>query len=315
MNNFLIEKLHIKHPVIMAPLFLVSNVAMVIAACESGITGVIPALNYRTDKELRTALEELNAMNKTYGINLIVNRSNLYLKEQLDSCLEYQVPFIITSLGNPKQVIEEFHKIGSLVFCDVSDLDYARKAASYGPDALIAVTNLAGGHTGKYSPEVFIPALVKEFPQMPIITAGGVSNSADIQHMLDLGACGVSVGTIFIASEESPVSQDYKEACVNYGAEDIVITTKLSGVPCTVINTDYVKKLGNHQNLLEVLLNKNRTLKKWFKLFVYKRGMDKLKKAAFSATYQNVWCAGKTIEYVKEILPVKKIVENLLRKL
>lgn len=79
--------------------------------------------------------------------------------------------------------------------------------------------------------------------------------------MISLGACGVSVGTVFIASNESPVSQEYKNACVTYGAKDIVLTTKLSGTPCTVINTDYVKSIGTKENFLERVLNRNKKLK------------------------------------------------------
>lgn len=295
----------------MAPMFLVSNVKMVLAAIESGITGVIPALNFRNDEELRVALKELNAIGKSYGINLIVNQSNYKLKKQLDTCIEFNVPFIITSLGSPQQVIEKCRPVGIKVFCDVSDMEFARKAARFKPDALIAVLDNAGGHCGKLSAQEFIPQLIKEFPDIPIISAGGVGDSTSLEKMLNLGVCGVSVGSIFIASEESDVSQEYKNACVEYGAQDIVCTTKLSGVPCTVINTPYVQKIGTQQNWLEKILNSNRALKKWFKIFVYRRGMNQLQKAAFSASYKNVWCAGPTIEYVHGIKPVKEIVRSL----
>ncbi len=295
-------------------MFLVSNTKMVKAAIESGITGAIPALNYRNDHEFRFALEELKATQKSYGINLIVNESNFKLKQQLTTCLEYKVPFIITSLGSPKEVIEKCRPLGIKVFCDVSDMEYARKAAKYNPDALIAVLDNAGGHCGKLSAVEFIPELLKEFPTIPIISAGGVGNYESLQKKISLGVCGVSVGSIFIASQEADISQDYKDACVKYGAKDIVLTTKLSGVPCTIINTDYVKQIGTNQNFLEKILNSNRTLKKWFKIFVYNRGMNQLKKAAFSATYKNVWCAGKTIEFTKEIKSTRDIVKSLVEK-
>lgn len=311
-HKLLNQILGIEHPIIMAPMFLVSNVAMTLAAAEVGITGCIPALNYRTNQEFRIALDKLKASGKIYGINLIVNQSNFKMQEQLDTCIEYRVPFIITSLGNPKQVIEACHRIGTKVFCDVSDMNYARKAAALNPDALIAVTNEAGGHLGQISPAEFVPMLCREFPNIPIISAGGVSQRKDVEAMIALGAAGVSVGSLFIASVESPVTQEYKQACVDYGAADIVITTKLSGTPCTVINTDYVKKIGTEQNFLEKVLSKNKHLKKWFKMLVYMRGMKKLQQAAFNASYQNVWCAGKTIEHVTAIKPVSEIVKQLI---
>ncbi|MBK9631438.1 MAG: nitronate monooxygenase [Saprospiraceae bacterium] len=311
MENLLCKMLNIQHPIIMAPMFLVSNTKMVLAAIESGITGAIPALNYRTDQDFRIALKELQATGKTYGINLIVNKSNYRLQEQLKTCAEFRVPFIITSLGSPRKVIEVCRPLGMKVFCDVSDMAYAKKAADLKPDALIAVNREAGGHCGVIPAEEFVPALCNAFPNIPIISAGGVGDASGVQKMLGLGACGVSVGTPFIATEESPVSLDYKQACVDHGSEDIVLTTKLSGVPCTVINTPYVQKIGTKQNWLEKLMSKNKTLKKWLKILIYKRGMDKLAKAAFSATYQNVWCAGPTVDYIDKIRPVKEVVEQL----
>jgi nitronate monooxygenase len=295
----------------MAPMFLVSNAKMVIEACKAGIAGSFPALNYRTDAELRRALDEIkSATGQPFGVNIITNRSNFRMKENLFACLDYNVSFIITSLGSPEYVIREAHQKGIKVFCDVIDVDYAKKVEHLGADALIAVNNQAGGHAGKLPPEILIPLLAKNC-SIPIISAGGAGDGKSIKKMLDLGACGVSIGSIFIASDEAPVTQEYKQACVTYGAKDIVMTTKLSGTPCTVINTEYVKKIGTKQNWLERLLNSNKKLKKYAKMLTFYKGMKMLEKAAFSATYQTMWCAGPTIEYVTEIKPIHKIVEQL----
>lgn len=312
MNTRLTRLLHIEHPIIMAPMFLVSNVNMAKAAAENGIACCIPALNYRNEQEFERALVELNKMGKCYGINLIVNRSNIRLRKQLQLCVEYKVPFIITSLGKPEEVIRQCKPIGIKVFCDVSDMKYARKVAGYNPDGLIAVTNQAGGHLGSLSPGEFIPALVSLFPDLIIISAGGVGDHVGLMEKIHLGADGVSVGSIFIASVESPVSEEYKKACIQYGAKDIVCTTKLSGLPCTVINTPYVQKIGTRQNWFQSLINRNKRFKKWFKMLTYMRGMKVLRKAAFDATYQNVWCAGISIEHVHSIRPVKEIIKQLI---
>ena len=309
----LTELLGIEHPMIMAPMFLVSNAKMVIAACNAGITGAIPALNYRTDEEFRKALDEIKAAtNKPYGINLITNKSNIRLREQLDTCKEYKVPFIITSLGSPEMVINECKPLGMKVFADVIDLEYSKKVEALGADALIAVNNEAGGHAGHLSPEELIPLLVANC-KIPVISAGGVGNKAGLDRMLKLGACGVSVGSPFIASFEAPISDDYKNACVEYGEKDIVRTTKLSGTPCTVINTPYVQKVGLEQNWLESFLSKNKSLKKYIKMITFYKGMKSLEKAAFTATYQTMWCAGKSIEHVKAVKPIKEIVGGFVR--
>ena len=310
----LCEILGIEFPVIMAPMFLVSNEKMIIAAVKSGITGAIPALNYRSTDELREGIRRMKKeAGGPIGINLIVNKSNFLYRDQLSICCEEKVDFIITSLGSPEETIKEAHKVGIKVFCDVTDVHYAKKVEALGADALIAVNKEAGGHAGNISYKELIPAFIKGC-SIPVISAGGVGDGAGIREMIGLGAAGVSMGSIFIATEESDVSHDYKQACVDYGAKDIVLTTKLSGTPCTVINTPYVQKVGTQQNWFERLLNKNKRLKKWVKALVFFRGMKSLQKAAFSSTYKTVWCAGPSIEYVEEILPVRRIVEKMKRE-
>lgn len=307
----LTELLNIKYPIIMAPMFLVSNVKMLVAASKAGITGCVPALNYRTIEEFELALKELKEKCEgPFGINLIVNKSNFLYKEQLKACCEYKVDYIITSLGSPEETIKMAHAAGVKVFCDVVNLDYAKKVESLGADAIIAVNKEAGGHFGPTSYQDLVPLLVQNC-KIPVISAGGVGNYEQMQNMLNLGAAGVSVGSLFIASTESDVSEEYKKACVDYGAKDITFTTKLSGSKCTVINTPYVKEIGTQQNWLEKFLSKNKRLKKWFKAFAFYKGMKKLNKAAFSTTYKTVWCAGPSIEYVTAIKPVAEIVKTL----
>lgn len=307
----LCEMLNIDFPVIMAPMFLVSNEEMTIQAIRNGITGAIPALNYRTVDDLRDAIRRIKKeVDGPFGINLIVNKSNFLYKQQLKVCCEEKVSYLITSLGSPAETIVMAKKYDVKVFCDVVDAAYARKVEDLGADAIIAVNKEAGGHAGPTPFSELIPALKKEC-SIPVISAGGIGDGKGIKEMMDLGADGVSMGSIFIATKEAPVSEDYKNACVNYGAKDIVFTTKLSGTPCTVINTPYVDKIGTSQNFLERFLNKNKKLKKWFKAITFMRGMKSLQNAAFSTTYKTVWCAGPSIEYVKEILSVKEVIDRL----
>lgn len=291
-------------------MFLVSDEKMLIAASKVGISGCVPALNYRTTTELEKAILTLKSQAKPFGINLIVNKSNFRYEEQLELCCNLGVDYIITSLGNPKETIEKAHAAGIKVFCDVTDLEYAKKVEQLGCDAVIAVNNQAGGHAGNISPEELIKTL-KQHIGIPIISAGGVGNYDTLKQKLDWGADGVSVGSIFIASIEAPVSQDYKQAIVDYKAHDIVMTTKLSGTPCTVIKTPYIEQIGTEQNGIERFLNRNKKIKKWMKAFTFIKGMKRLQNAAFGATYKTVWCAGPTIEFVSEIKPISEIVSQL----
>uniref|UniRef100_UPI0040477974 NAD(P)H-dependent flavin oxidoreductase n=1 Tax=Mariniflexile sp. TaxID=1979402 RepID=UPI0040477974 len=314
MATKLTKLLHIKYPIIQAPMFLVSNVSMVTEAMKGGIAGCIPALNYRTLDELRAALKQLKS-NKVeggcFGFNLIVNKSNLKYKEQLRVICEEGCDFIITSLGSPEETINQAHQVGIKVFCDVVDLKFAQKVEALGADAVIAVNNEAGGHRGNLSPEMLIKELVAHC-KIPIISAGGVGTKADIDKMLSYGAEGVSVGSPFIASLEAGVTDEYKQACIDYGEKDIVVTERISGTPCTVINTPYVQKIGTKQTWLESVLNKHKKLKKWVKMIRFSIGMRATEKAATQATYKTVWVAGPSIEHTHEILPVKMIIEKLV---
>ncbi|HLV40711.1 MAG TPA: nitronate monooxygenase [Brumimicrobium sp.] len=317
MNNLeiktaLSEMLNIRYPIIIAPMFLVSNTKMIIAGVKAGATAAVPAMNYRTTEELRAAIKEIKEKaGGPFGINLIVNKSNFTYKEQLAVICEEKVDFIITSLGSPEETINQAHKHGIKVFCDVTNLKFAKKVEALGADALIAVNKEAGGHAGNISIKDLVPELKKNC-SIPVISAGGVGNGYEMKEVMDLGADGCSIGSIFIATEESDVSEEYKQACIDYGKDDIVMTTKLSGTPCTVINTPYVEKIGTEQNWLERILNRNRKLKKWFKAFTFMRGMKRLQKAAFSATYKTLWCAGPTIENVTSIRPIKEIIDQLV---
>jgi nitronate monooxygenase len=310
MKTALTEMLGIELPIIMAPMFLVTNSKMMIAAGESGIAGCIPALNYRTIEDLENGLKEIKAgTNKPIGVNIIVNKSNVLAKKQLHKCLDLGVNFFITSLGSPEEVIRESKKQGVKVFCDVVEETYAKKVEDLGADGIIAVNSGAGGHRGELPASVLIPAL-KSVCKIPVISAGGVGDGSGILSMLALGADGLSIGSPFIATTESGVTEDYKKACIDYSAEDIVVTTKLSGTPCTVINTPYVKKIGTDQNFIESMLNKNKQLKKYAKMVTYYKGMKLLEKAAFSASYKTVWCAGSSIEFTNKIEPIATIIDR-----
>jgi len=306
----LTELLGIEHPVIVAPMFLITNSDMVIAACENGATSAFPALNYRTDWELRFIIKYIRSKtDKPFGVNLIVNKSNPRYKQQLDTLVEMRVDYIITSLGNPKETIDKCKPLGIKVFCDVVDLKYAKKVESLGADAIIAVNNKAGGHCGSLSKEELIKAIVSEC-NIPVISAGGVGTAEGLREVMELGAAGASIGTIFLASEEAEISDEYRKAIIEYGEKDIVLSTKLSGSHLTVINTPYVQQTGTKPNFWERLL-KNRFLKKWVKMVIYLRGMNKIRNAALGHTYKTVWCAGPSIEHIKEIRPLKNILKSL----
>ena len=142
-ENNLKELLHIDFPIIMAPMFLVSNMEMMKAGIRAGIMATFPTLNYRKEGELENVLDELNAYSKnykgSYGVNIIVQKSNPLSIKHTKICLEKKVPFFITSLGNPKEVIDGAHQYGGKVFCDVTNIPHAKKCSDVNCDGFIAV--------------------------------------------------------------------------------------------------------------------------------------------------------------------------------
>jgi nitronate monooxygenase len=311
--------LKIDFPIIMAPMFLVSNEAMLKAGMEAGVMATFPTLNYRKEGELDAVLKTLaayktSAISGNYGVNLIVQKANpLYIKH-LKICVDNKVPFYITSLGSPKEVIEAAHSYGAKVFCDVTNIEHAKKCYDLNCDGFIAVGQGAGGHAGPNPLQVLVPTLKAAFPDKPIIAAGGITSGTGLLSVQILGAAGVSIGTRFIASKEAGVNQQYKDAIVSAHMDDIVMTTKLSGTPCTIIDTPAAKKMGYTQNWFERTMSNNPSTKKWFKMFVQLRGMKKLEQSVLPNNYQTLWCAGKSVELIDSILTCKEIISDIKRE-
>ena len=322
MNNRVVDDLGIVHPIIMAPMFLVSNEAMMKAAIKAGIMGVFPSLNFREDGELETLIDNLHDYRArhpeykgSFGVNIITQNTNPFFKKHLDICAKKEVPFYITSLGYAGEVIDRAHAYGGKVYCDVVNHRHAEKSVEGGCDGFIAVGAGAGGHAGPLPLHTFIPALRKTFSEVPVVAAGGVADGYTMLSVMAAGAEGVSIGTRFIASKEAQVSDDYKQGIINAGLEDIVMTTRLSGTPCAIINTPYAQKIGYKQNWLERLLNKNKRTKKYFKMITQLRGVKRLEKAVKPGTYKTLWAAGQSVEFIDQVDTCENIVNQLNKDL
>jgi nitronate monooxygenase len=317
LSNKTTKDLEIEFPIIMAPMFLVSNEAMMKSGMDAGIMATFPSLNYRKEGELDGLLKTLNNYKSTinakgnYGVNLIVQQSNPLYKKHLAICIENKVPFFITSLGNPKEVIDQAHTYGGKVYCDVTNLTHAEKCASLNCDGFIAVGQGAGGHAGPNPLHILIPALIKKFPSIPVIAAGGIASGDAILSALASGAQGFSIGTRFIASNEAQVSNEYKDAIIKSGMDNIVMSTRISGTPCSIIDTPYAQKIGYQQSWFEKMLNENKSVKKYFKMLTQIRGMKKLEDSIKPGNYRTLWCAGKSVEMINEIQSCAMIVSKL----
>ena len=315
-NTSLTELLGIEFPVIMAPMFLVSNEDMLMAGMKAGIMATFPSLNYRKEGELEVLLDKLNIGHLqypkgNYGINLITQKSNPLYPAHLKICVDKKVPFYITSLGSPREVIAAARAYGAKVFCDVTNLVHAQKCYDEGCDGFIAVGQGAGGHAGPNPLQVLVPALKAAFPDKLVIAAGGIVTGQGLLSVRVLGADGASIGTRFIASKECMVNDAYKQAIVNAGMDDIVMTTKLSGTPCTIIDTAEARHMGYEQSWFEKFMSNNKRTRKWFKMLVQLRGMKRLEESVLPNNYKRLWCAGKSVELIVDIQSCEEIISQL----
>ncbi|HUQ52341.1 MAG TPA: nitronate monooxygenase, partial [Gammaproteobacteria bacterium] len=236
-------------PLICGPMYPCSNPELVAAVSEAGGLGVVQpiSLTYVHGHEFRAGLEYIRSLTaKPIGFNALIEASNkAYLdrmRRWIDVALEEGVRFFITSLGNPKWVCERVHAVGGVVYHDVTERKWAQKGIDGGVDGLIAVNSRAGGHAGGLSPE----ALFEQLAPLgkPIVSAGGVGTPAEFARQLHLGYAAVQLGTRFIATPECKASDAYKQAIVDAGEGDIVLTERLTGVPVAVIRNAHVERLG-----------------------------------------------------------------------
>lgn len=295
-------------------MFLVSNTDMAVAISEAGGIGTIPSLNYRPESKFADALKEIKSRTKKpIGVNIIVNKSNKRAQTDLKTSLEHGVELFITSLGSPKEVIQEAHKQGARVLCDVVNLEHAKKVQDLGADGVVAVSVGAGGHAGPISPIVLIRWLQKQL-DIPVIAAGGVADGATMASMLVLGASAVSIGTRFIASKEAQIEQAYKDAVVKSNPHDIVMTTRLSGTPAAVIKTPYIEKIGLNLPWYLRVLKDQQLSKKYIVPLIHFWGSKALEKAATGPSWKTVWSAGQSVGLIDDILSCQEIMEKLIQE-
>ncbi|MGB3596548.1 MAG: nitronate monooxygenase family protein [Pseudomonas neustonica] len=231
----------LKLPVICSPLFIISNPDLVIAQCKAGVVGSFPALNARPAEELDVWLERItrelaeykaqnpDAVVAPFAVNQIVHSSNDRLQHDVEMCVKYKVPIIITSLRAPNDVVEPIHSYGGLVFHDVINVKHAKKAIEAGVDGLILVCAGAGGHAGQLSPFALVSE-IREFYDGPIILSGSISKGEQILAAQAMGADLAYMGTRFIATHEANADQAYKQMLVDTSADDIVYSNLFTGV-------------------------------------------------------------------------------------
>ena len=284
-------------PAIAAPMFLVSGVKMVLAACEAGIIGSFPANNARTldtlDAWMTEIIRTLPADAPPWAINIMVHRSYARWEEELDLVLVHKPPIVITALGSPAAVVEAIHGYGGLVYADVNSLTYAEKAARTGVDGLVLVAAGAGGHTGPLAGFAFAPA-VREVFDGTIVLGGGIGSGRAVRAAQLLGADLAYLGTRLIACEESLAVPAYKQMMIASTAEDIVNSAALTGIAANWLKGSLMAAGHDPDGPKEPV------------------AIDLGRPEDGPKRWRDVWAAGQGVGEVRAIEPLSDIVDDLV---
>lgn len=297
-------------PVVGAPLFIISNPDLVIAQCKAGVVGSFPSLNARPLEELDRWLQHISSelaahdaahpdqLSAPYAVNLIVHGSNNRLQEDLELCVKYKVPLVITSLGAKEFVNDAIHSYGGLVFHDVINNRFAKKAVEKGADGLIAVATGAGGHAGTVSPFALVQE-IREWFDGPLLLSGSIANGDAVLSALAMGADLAYIGSAFIATTEANADQAYKQAIVDYDSSDIVYSNLFTGVHGNYLKPSIEAAGMDPHNLPESDPSKMN----------FGSGGSSESKA-----WKDIWGCGQGIGAVKAVESTQAMVERLRRE-
>ncbi|WP_102028458.1 NAD(P)H-dependent flavin oxidoreductase [Salirhabdus sp. Marseille-P4669] len=286
-----------KLPLIVAPMFLVSNPAMVIEAGKAGVIGSFPLLNARPISKCAEWLKQIKEKLKDHqwAVNIICHKqSNKRYEEDLHLIKEFQPPIVITSLGHPGEVIDIVHQYGGLVYSDVATVKHAKKSAQIGVDGLILVCAGAGGHGGTLNPFAFIQA-VKAFYSGTIILSGSISTGQDIAAAQLMGADYAYMGTRFLVAEESQAVEEYKKMVIESTMEDVLYTNAFSGVYANVLIPSLIKEgiePGSLKSREDIDLSHLVDVKAW----------------------RDIWSAGHGVTSVQKVESMKDIINQLKKE-
>lgn len=254
---------NLRLPVIGSPLFIISNPDLVIAQCKAGVVGSFPALNARPEPVLHewldkitTELAEYDEKNPDrpsapFAVNQIVHKTNNRLDHDVEACVKFKVPIVITSLGARVEVNEAIHSYGGIVLHDIINVVFAHKALEKGADGLIAVCTGAGGHAGTLSPFALIQE-IRQFFDGPLALSGSIANGGAVAAAQAMGADLGYIGSAFISCNEANADEGYKDMIVDSKAGDIVYSNLFTGVHGNYLAPS-ISQAGLNPNILPSL--------------------------------------------------------------
>lgn len=305
----------IEVPLLCGAMYPCSNPELVAAASDAGALGIVQpiSLTYVHGHDFREGLRLIRRLTpRPVGMNALIEQSSksyrARMERWIDIALEEGVRFFVTSLGNPRWVVDRVRPLGGIVYHDVTERKWAEKGRDAGVDGLIGVNDRAGGHAGGRSAQ----ALLAEVAPLglPVVCAGGIGTERDFAAALRLGYAGVQMGTRFIATPECRASDAYKAAIVAATSSDIVHSERITGVPVAVIRTPYIERTGLRAGPVARWMLRRRRTKHLMRTIYALRSLWQLKRASLDGAGTDYWQAGKSVDGIDRIEPVAAIVRR-----
>ncbi len=306
----------IEVPLVCGAMYPCSNPELVAAVSEAGGIGIVQpiSLTYVHGHDFREGLRLIRRLTtKPIGMNALIEQSSKTYRQRMerwiDVALEEGVRFFVTSLGNPRWVVDRVSPLGGVVYHDVTERKWAEKGKDGGVHGLIAVNDRAGGHAGGRSAGALLEELLPL--GLPVVCAGGIGNEGDFARVLRLGYAGAQLGTRFIATPECRASEAYKRGIVEAGEKDIVLTERLTGVPVAVIETPSVRRLGTKAGPVARWMLRGRRTKRWMRTLYALRSLWALKRGLLrDSPDRDFWQAGRSVAGIDRIEPAGEIVRR-----
>jgi len=292
------DLLGIKYPVIQGGMANIATHELAAAVSNAGGLGLIGSGGWDVDRvreEIR-ALKKLT--DKPYGVNIML--MSPHAKDISDMVIEEGVPVVTTGAGNPGEYIEKWKKANIKVIPVVPSVALGIRMQRAGADAVIVEGTEAGGHIGELTTFTLVPQ-VSDALSIPVIAAGGIADHRGFDAAFVLGAKGVQIGTVLLASEECPIHINYKNKVVSARDTDTVVTGRNTGAPVRVLKNKMAK------TYLKMAKDPNITLVEMEKLT-----LGSLRKAVFDGDVDyGSLMAGQSAGLVKNIRPVKDILASI----
>ena len=291
------EILGIEYPFIQGGMANIATGEFAAAVSAAGGLGLIAAGGMSPDT-LRSEIRKCRGLtDKPFGVNIMLMHPQA--DEIADIVIQENVKIVTTGAGNPASYIDGWKKAGIKIFPVVPSVGLARRMEKYGADGVIAEGTESGGHVGELTTMALVPQVAGAV-SIPVIAAGGIASGKQILAAAALGACGVQMGTVFLASEECPIHENYKMAVIKAGDIDTVVTGRTTGAPVRVI--------------------KNQMAREYIKMESQALPRDELEKLTLGSLRRAVYdgdiktgslMAGQDCGMINSIRPVRRILEDL----